>query len=138
MEQPEPVETPNLSGLTQNQKIALVALSGMAFVVVVLSFVTARRRTAAGDWTTGMDTSNQGWQESVRHLAGAIDMRFAGIEQQLDAIRQGRVQPTGTLVTETVPNIVPPVTNNGNSPVATPMVGADINDTPPKPASTSM
>jgi hypothetical protein len=133
-------------GLTDSQKYALLALGGLTVVAVLLGVLAGRRRQPGDSgtaWITDTDPFvGTDMERSLKHLARATDARFMGFDQRLQALEQHEApaETGGPVVTETIPNIIPAegVNPNGMSPVATPMVGADINDTPPGPAATSM
>lgn len=139
-------EIPLTHGLTQTQKMALLALAGLSVVAVGLSVIVARRRRPESQDTIDILDSDS-WQDSLRHLAGAWDYRFRGQAEELERIKRHIGMETGPVVTTTIPNVETPgpngITGNppvGGIPVANQVAPAGADDVipPPGPASVSM
>lgn len=140
---PEPPAAPVIpvvSRLSDTQRYALYGLVALTGVALILSAMARRARHQPGvEYFAPGDSGD--WEASIRHLAAAIDHRFAGIQQQLNSLHAA-VGTTGTAdhVSPTVPNIPPVVAPNGTNAPAVPAAtsGDPINDTPPGPAAVSL
>ena len=135
IELPVPAAVRNLS---DSQKYALLALGGLALVALVLSSMARRRGVFPGRTPGSLEREVQisaDWAASLRHFAAAVDVRMAGMQQQLDALHQA-VGTEGPL-----PYPSETVSPNGTGPSSTSYEAA-VADQPenvvPNPASTSL
>lgn len=131
-------------GITQSQKMALLVLAGLGIVAIGLSVIVSRRRSPESQ-DIYFDPNAANWEESLRHFASAVDLRFRGVFEQLDALNAATGLQTGTLVTTTIPNTTTPnpngTTGNPIVPVANQTAPEPVDPAvspPPGPASVSM
>lgn len=102
----------------------LIGLGAITTIAFVLALVRARRQPVVSAGVVDLG-DNADWRVSIEHLAGNIQLRFAGIDERLDALSKAKVEhtslgaPAAPAAVSMVPEaLVPDASQNGDHAVA--------------------
>lgn len=146
----DPADEP---GVGFDRKTLLLALAAIGVVALGLAALrNAGKRHVVQDTQTPGEAVSQAlasgdWQASIEHLAGVWDVRFAGLDDRIDALTKARiastsvaqpVKPPAPAATSIAPPVLVPQQENGDHATAADVAGVDMAPPPPGPAAVSV